>query len=211
VASPSPLLCAPADKPQLEARNGVRQLDYISYLVTERRVEDIRESFVLDFHRIAVEDIYPCGGQYRDALRRVTISGSNHQVPHESLVPGFVRDLVDRLNVDRQSVSPLDRAAYALWRFNWIHPFAGGNGRSARALSYLVLCLDMGLVPPGLPQLPTLIYDHRADYVAALRAADASERDRGNPDLSGMKALIEDAITRQLASAINRLGQTARD
>lgn len=117
--------------------------------------------------------------------------------------------MVDKLNVDRETTSALDRAAYALWRFNWIHPFAGGNGRSARALSYLVICVDMGLVPPGLPQLPTLIYERRRDYVEALRAADASERDSGNPDLSLMRALMEDAITRQLASAISRLGQAS--
>jgi Fic family protein len=206
---PSPLLCAPEHKPQLEARNGVGQLDYISYLVTNLHIVDIRESYIHEFHRIAVEDIYPCGGQYRDALRRVTISGSEHRVPHESRVPGLVQDLVDKLNVDRESTSALDRAAYALWRFNWIHPFAGGNGRSARALSYLVICVDMGLVPPGLPQLPTLIYERRRDYVEALRAADASERDSGSPDLSLMRALMEDAITRQLASAISRLGQTS--
>jgi fido (protein-threonine AMPylation protein) len=24
----------------------------------------------------------------------------------------------------------VERAAYALWRLNWIHPFAGGNGRT---------------------------------------------------------------------------------
>jgi Fic family protein len=203
----SPLLCSPEDKPRLEARNGVRQLDYISYLVTDLHIVDIRESHVHEFHRIAVDEIYPCGGEYRNALRRVSIQGSAHEVPHESRVPGLVQDLVDQLNADRTSKAALDRAAYALWRLNWIHPFAGGNGRSARALSYLVICVDMGMVPPGLPQLPTLIYERRKDYVDALQIADAAEKQHGKPDLSLMKNLVEDAITRQLASAITRLGR----
>jgi Fic family protein len=38
--------------------------------------------------------------------------------------------------------SALERAAYAQWRFNWIHPFAGGNGRASRALTYLIVCMN---------------------------------------------------------------------
>src|ERR1700691_2453032 len=39
-------------------------------------------------------------------------------------------------------------AAYILWKLNWIHPFADGNGRTARAVSYAVLCIKLdGLLP----------------------------------------------------------------
>lgn len=205
MASSGALLCKPADKARLEAKNGVEQLDYIAYLVLDLKVREIRESFVQEFHKIAVQDIYPCGGAYRNALKRVVIRGSPHAVPHESLVPTKVSDLVEKLNRERGNTPPLDLAAYALWRLNWIHPFAGGNGRTARALCYLVICLDLGLVPPGLPQLPTLIFKRREDYVEALRAADAGEKESGTPELAPMRALIEDAMTRQLASVIESL------
>jgi Fic family protein len=89
---------------------------------------------------------------------------------------------------------------------NWIHPFNGGNGRTARALAYLILCLDLGIVPPGRPQFPTVIYNRRNEYVSALRAADASVLNGGEPDLDPVRAIIEDAITRQLATAIESLG-----
>jgi Fic family protein len=111
------------------------------------------------------------------------------------------------LNEQRTTVPAVDRAAYALWRFNWIHPFRGGNGRSARALCYLVICIDMGLVPPGQPQFPTVIYENRAEYVRALRVADSSVREGRSPDLAPMRVVVESAIVRQLASAVDALSK----
>lgn len=201
-----PLLCDPDAKAGLEARNGVEQLDYISYLVNDLRIADVRDSHVLEFHSIAIRDIYPCGGQYRDAAHRVSIRGSDHVLPEAARVPGLVHDLIDTLNRHRRTRSAIERAAFALWRFNWIHPFRGGNGRTGRALSYLVICLDLGLVPPGLPQVPTLIYKERRRYIEGLRDADRSAEDGRELDLRIMTELIEHAVTMQLASAIDSLG-----
>lgn len=202
----NPLVCDPIDKADLEARNGVGQIDLISFLVNERRIKEIRESHIFEFHKIAIQDIYPCGGEYRDAGHHVVIRGSDHVLPDAARVPGLIRDLVEELNSSRGSRSAMERSALALWRFNWIHPFKGGNGRSARALSYLVICMDMGLVPPGLPQVPTLIYQVRDKYIEGLTTADKSVRDGNDPDLSVMSGLVEDVVTKQLASAIKSLG-----
>jgi hypothetical protein len=75
------------------------------------------------------------------------------------------------------------------------------------------------MMVPGLPTLPTLIYDRRDEYVKALKAADASLRDavaaqeklpedqRTDPqaDLSVMAEYLRDLVTEQMASAITRL------
>jgi Fic family protein len=206
----SPLLCALGDKPRLEARNGVDQLGYIEYLVNQLRAVELRESHVQEFQAIAVNDIYPCGGKYRDARMDVVIRGSDHKLPPAAQVPALVADLLTELNRERQSTPAFDRAAYALWRVNWIHPFAGGNGRTARALCYLIICMDMGLIPPGTPQFPTVIYENRVAYVQALKSADAAERKTGEPDLSAMRDVVEEAFTRQMASVIDSLGRTRR-
>ncbi len=81
----------------------------------------------------------------------------------------------------------------------WIHPFAGGNGRTARALSYLVLCLDLRGVPPGLPQMPVTIAERHAEYYEALKAGDG-----GN--LAPMIALVDTAITMQLRGSASSSG-----
>lgn len=135
---------------------------------------------------------------------RVKIQGSSHELPHEALVPSLVCDLVEKLNAERSKRSALERAAYALWRVNWIHPFAGGNGRTARALSYLILCVDNGATLPGVPTIPVLIYQKRKDYVQALIAADAAEK-AGRTDVSQMETLMHGALTEQLASALHKL------
>jgi Fic family protein len=199
------LLCDPSKKAELEAANGVEQLDYLASLVNDYHITELRESHVLQLQELAVKGIYPCAGSYRDARFHVTIQGSAHKVPHESQVPSLVRDAVDWINKEKDSRSALERAAYALWRFNWIHPFAGGNGRASRAICYLVLCMDMGAMPPGVPTVPVLIYQRREEYVAALHAADAGERNTGEPDLSAMTNLLQDVVTAQLASAIDKL------
>lgn len=33
--------------------------------------------------------------------------------------------------------------AYVLWKLNWIHPFADGNGRTARAVAYVVMSIKL--------------------------------------------------------------------
>jgi Fic family protein len=198
------LLCAPEEKAEREAKNGVDQLDYIAYLVNELHVDAARESYFRELHRLAIEGIYPCGGNYRNANMRVKIEGSRHDLPHEALVPSLVGDLLNFLSTQRNQQSSLERAAYALWRVNWIHPFAGGNGRTARAPTYLLLCIDNGATLPGVPTMPALIYRRRKEYVRALRAADAAEKN-GTPDVSEMAALLRDVLTEQLASAVQKL------
>ncbi len=215
--SRDPLLCRPDEKAEREAANGVAQLDYLVDLVVgERAITDIRETHLLDLQKLAIRDIYPCGGTYRDALTKISISDSEHKPPDAALVPGLIIDLLDYLNRERGKVPALDRASYALWRLNWIHPFRGGNGRTSRCLAYLIICMDLKAMVPGVPTLPSLIYDRREEYVRALRATDASLRDavkaqeavpeeqRVDPvaDLSVMSNYLRDLVLQQMASAV---------
>ena len=198
------LLCDPAKKAELEVSNGVAQLEFIEFLVNQRKISEIRSSHVRQLKQIAIDGIYPCGDKYRDAFRQVRIEGSRHELPHESRVPSLVDEMVDRLNSERGSTPAIERAGYAIWRANWIHPFPGGNGRTARALGYLVLCIDLGSVPGGEPQFPTHIYSAAGDYTRALRTADAGEK-KGSPALAPISKLVRKAITQQFASLLDRL------
>lgn len=205
-----PMLCPPGEKAEREAANGVGQIDYLTYLVTEMKVTELRESHVLELQRLAIEEIYPCGGTYRDARTDIRISNSEHVPPESAFVRAHVQEMIDWINSRRLTTPALERAAYALWRLNWIHPFRGGNGRTSRCVAYMIICLDLGLMMPGIPTLPTLIYDRRAKYVEALQAADASVRAGAEePDLTEMSAYLKNLVTNQLASAITKLASTA--
>ncbi len=204
-----PLLCPPAEKAEREAANGVAQIDYLTHLVTELKVTELRESHVLELQRLAIDGIYPCGGTYRDARTSILISNSEHVPPESAFVRSHVQEMIDWINTRRANTPALERAAYALWRLNWIHPFRGGNGRTSRCVAYMIICLDLGLMMPGIPTLPTLIYDRREEYVKALQAADASLRAGAeDPDLTVMSTYLRDLVTSQLASAITKLAST---
>lgn len=196
-----PLLCAPGDKAKLEARNGAEQLEYINHLVSSGS-KDLRESHVCELQKIAIRDIYPCGGSYRDVRKRVEITNSAHKLPEAALVPGLVREAIDFIN-DRSGKSALERAAYALWRLNWIHPFAGGNGRTSRAVAYLIICLDRGYMLPGVPTIPTIIYENRKEYVSVLREMDALAKE--SIDLGPMTTFLKKMLVKQLALVVHDL------
>jgi len=205
------LLCDPRQKEALENKNAVDQIDYITYLVDELELTEVRESHVMQLQQLAIQGIYPCAGHYRDALKRVYIQNSGHTVPDAAGVPGLVREALNWINTMRGERSALERAAYSLWRFNWIHPFSGGNGRTSRAIAYLIVCAENGAMLPGDIAMPDLILDRRDEYIRALQDVDRSARERpDDPDFGAMTKLLQEVLTRQLASAISRLSQRSK-
>ncbi len=208
-----PLLCEPSRKAELEARNGDDQLEYITDLV-DRGARELRESHVLTLQELAIREIYPCGGRYRNATKDVFIQNSKHRLPDVAFVPSLVRDSVDWINRETGR-SALERASYALWRLNWIHPFAGGNGRTSRAVAYLIVCMQEGRMLPGVPSMPSLIYEHRDEYIQVLRAVDelqkiadarSTEERVVLPDFSLMVGFLRHMLMKQFAAAIDQLG-----
>ena len=77
-------------------------------------------------------------------------------------------------------------ASYLMWRVNWIHPFFGGNGRTARAAP--VMCARLGFVLPGAKTIPDLTVEDREPYYAALHKADENWQS-GRFDVSDMESL----------------------
>lgn len=92
---------------------------------------------------------------------------------------------------------PTYLAAYGLWRLNWVHPFIEGNGRTARAVCYYLLCVRSGALLPGRKIVPERIREEREPYYAALRAADLAWHE-GNLDVSVMDAYLARLLTAQL-------------
>lgn len=100
--------------------------------------------------------------------------------------------------------------SYILWRLNWIHPFADGNGRTSRAVSYLVLSVRTGYRLPGRPMIPEQIVANRTPYFEALEVADDAVT-VGRFDLTAMEALIERLLAARLLSVIRQAGGTIKE
>ena len=90
--------------------------------------------------------------------------------------------------------------AYALWRLNWIHPFVEGNGRTARAACYYLICMKQGRLLGGRKIVPERIREKRQAYYDALQAADRAWED-GDFNVSQLAAYISGLLKAQLADS----------
>lgn len=103
----SVLLCSPSDKLSYEARNGAEQLEYITHLVGDG-VKRLGESHIRQLQQIAIRDIYPCGGRYRDARKRVEITNSDHTLPEAAFVSSMVVEAVSFINEYIEALRKMD-------------------------------------------------------------------------------------------------------
>src|SRR3546814_16852531 len=87
---------------------------------------------------------------------------------------------------------------FGLWRLNWLHPFIEGNGRTARAACYFLLCVRSGALLPGRKIVPERIKEDWAGYERALFADDRAW-DTGHLDFSVMEDYLATLLKPQLA------------
>lgn len=203
----SPLLITDPDElAKREAENGLRQFDAVVGLVERYLAEHwtfkLRLSVILGLHRDALLGIHPLAGNFRPST--VEIRGSKHIPPDAWEVPQLTEEMCDYINEQWEPATPLHLAAYTMWRMNWIHPFADGNGRTARAVSYLILCMKMQSRIPGSPTIPDLISENKQPYYDALEAADVCWARENKIDLIQLEKLLSDLLAAQLVSALEQ-------
>lgn len=185
------------DKRELESRNGYIQAAFVVYEAQNWNTDSrLTPDLVRELQRLSVNQIYRCAGEFRDGP--VTILGVQHHPPEHTEVAGLIDQMCAYVHANWER-TPIHLAAYLMWRMNWIHAFFGGNGRTARAASYLVLCARLGFVLPGSPTIPELIVKNRKPYYTALRKAD-EEHARGVIDVSMMENLMDALLAKQLVT-----------
>jgi len=143
-----------AEKALLESKNGLLQFDLVVRLAGEgiaAKQFTLRPSTVQTLQRTAIQGIYTCAGTYRTGP--VHIRGTTHKPPPADEVPALVEEMCDYVK-DTWTRTAVHLASYLMWRLNWIHPFSGGNGRTSRACSYLVMCTRAGQLFPGRRPFP---------------------------------------------------------
>jgi Fic family protein len=200
------LITDPRARAEAEARNGLRQYDagiQIVLSALERGSFKLRPSLVLSLHREALAGISMFAGNFRPA--GVKIEGSKHEPVGAHLVPERIEEMCDYVNDHWEQSTPIHLAAYTMWRLNWIHPFADGNGRTSRIVSYVVLSVRADAVLPGTPTIPDQIVDNRSPYFEALDAADAAWKE-GRVDVSQMEDFLAALLAKQLASFYQAAG-----
>ncbi len=144
-------------------------------------------------NHVAVANISQFGGRFREE----PIYVGNHIPPHFREVPELMDRFISTIHENWFGWSATDLAAYGLWRLNWIHPFIEGNGRTARAICYYLLCVRSEMLLPGNKIVPERIRENRPPYYAALQAADQAW-DQGNLDFRVMESYLAGLLAAQL-------------
>ncbi len=190
------------DNPELykrvEEQNLLRQYDLLSNCVEiglEKGIEAFDKYMLWALNYAAVANIAAFGGRYREE----PIYVGEHVPPHFREVPNLMDRMFSLIHENWTIVDhPTYLAALALWRLNWIHPFVEGNGRTARAACYYLICMKQQRLLPGTKIVPERIRENRQPYYEALKEADRVWED-GKLDVSALAGYLEELLKGQLS------------
>jgi Fic family protein len=192
------------DNPTLYAsvleKNLLRQYDLLLNCVQiglEKGIEAFDKYTLWALNSAATSNLAQFGGRYREE----PIYVGNHKPPHYRDVSNemdrFFAVIHENWSIGDE---PTTLPAYALWRLNWIHPFVEGNGRTARAACYYLMCLKAGTLLPGKKIVPERIRENRQPYYEALEAADR-HWDEGDFDVTELATYLSGLLEDQLVDA----------
>ncbi len=190
-----------ADNPEFFARvqeqNLLRQYDLLANCIEiglRQGVEAFDKYTLWSLNAAAVANIAQFGGRFREQ----PIYVGKHRPPHFRDVPNLMDQFISLVHENWYILDhPTYLPAYALWRMNWIHPFIEGNGRTARAACYYLICLKAGQLLPGKKIVPERIRENREPYYEALQAAD-HHWGNGDFDVSQLADYLQGLLKAQL-------------
>jgi Fic family protein len=152
----------------LEVINGAKAFLLMLDMAQARR--PITTNTILALHEVVVAgEAY--AGMWRKENNRIT--GSRHVTPNWMKVPDLMRQAVEDYNSGARLEHPVVAGAILHYAIASIHPFADGNGRTARLVN------NLHLIQNGFP--PVLLgREDRARYIEALEQSHTTGDD-GDP------------------------------
>jgi Fic family protein len=153
-------------KDHYEASGHSEAFDFV-YSLAKKKV--ISEKDILGIHRLFYYRIdQDNAGKYRQVP--VMISGTEYLPPAPGKVPALMKKFAAKIPAMRKKLHPVVFAAKLHEELVNIHPFADGNGRTARLLMNLALFqagYSITLIPPVV----------RGDYIAFIKRSQTGKKD----------------------------------
>lgn len=181
-------------------QNLLRQYDYLKTTILVSLEENqfpVNRAFMCELNKHAVEYLAKNPGEIRKCP--IYIKNSDHSPPDHGDVEEHLKSFFNYFADNWNAKTAIHLSAYALWGICWIHPFVEGNGRTARAFAYFVLCAKLSLLLPGKDNIPHQIRANRGPYYKALRAADLSY-DGSSVDLTELETYLDGLLLKQLSA-----------
>ena len=187
-------LTAASDRSQREVLNYFAGLRYVEKHAAKKT---LRHEDVFTLHRILAKGVMDQGeaGRYRT----VAVKVGRYVPPVAADVSGLMFELLNWWNEHATDLSPVLSSAVLHYRFEAIHPFADGNGRTGRALAMWEL-YRRGFDTHHIFSADEYYWEDRPRYYAAL---DAVRRD--GVDLSGWLEYCAAGLLQTLERAWLRL------
>ncbi len=166
-----------------EVSNVVRACNEIAHRVFERRGNDITVARICEFNRWVLDGLPLEGTITPGAIRKFSVGVANYRgAPSEDceyLLERLCRWLAEGIappSEELKTAFAVIKASIAHLYIAWIHPFADGNGRTARLLEFAIL------LAAGVPDVSAhLLSNHynltRAEYYRQLDVASQSGGD----------------------------------
>lgn len=174
----------------LEVINHSEAISFVEEQVLNKK--DFNEYILKNIHYLILKGIDDKNaGTYRSI--NVGISGSKHTPPHFLQVPDAMRELFTWYEENKNVLHPVELAALFHFKFVFIHPFADGNGRTARLLLNLIL-MQNGYPPIILKADP----QDRLEYYTSLEKA--SIENDSEPFIELIIKCTEQSLKRYISS-----------
>jgi Fic family protein len=157
-----------------------------------------REQDLLDAHQQMMQGLISSAGRYRDSGVGV-MAGKQvvHMAPPASRVPVLMQNLFSWLKAT--DIHPLLASSAFHYEFEFIHPFADGNGRLGRLWQSLIL-VHWQPVFKDIP-IESIIHDHQQDYYLAIE--QSTQAGDSSVFIDFMLRLIGEALDAGINDGIN--------
>jgi Fic family protein len=167
-------LSAASTRSQREVLNYFAGLRYVAKHATKKT---IRHEDVFALHRILAKGVTDQGdaGHYRT----VSVKVGRYMPPPAGDVSGLMFELLEWWNGPARVLSPVISSAILHYRFEAIHPFADGNGRTGRALAIWEL-FRRGFDTHHIFSVDEYYWEDRPAYYDALDAVRRTGDDLSN-------------------------------
>lgn len=198
-----------SEKDRLEVLNYEKVIKQIDKEVKKRKIANW-EKAILKIHQLTTKDLLPSNksGKYRTEpvfVVQPQLQKIIYRAPAASKVLKLMEDFCSWLgNRETQELSPVIVSAIAHHQLVTIHPFADGNGRTARALATLVL-YKRGYDIKKMFALDDYYNRNRPAYYQAIQKA------RKDKDLSSWLEYFAEGLLTELKFVLEKVRHFSRE
>lgn len=166
----------PTNKNEKMIFNNYKALEFIN----SRSEKEITEEVVIELFKIITNGTLEEEDQsdtYRSSSVQVVDSKYSviYRAPGHEKVKGLMEELIKYINSDT-SENVFIKASIIHFYFVYIHPFSDGNGRTARALTYMYL-INSGYEFFKFFSISLVIHEQRTGYYKAIKKCEEEESD----------------------------------